>query len=176
MGERISILWRSGKRPLWYAALLSLIAAATALSSAAAFGAWPNRSAPSANDQASTFAVRAVSLLAGNRYASAWLSLHPAHQRVADRAVYSRCESTSSIPGRVQAVSVRSVRDERTLIPGVGYAMTKAVAITVVVVGEAAPEGVRVDHVVHVLRAEGRWRWVLPAARYAAYSEGRCIP
>jgi hypothetical protein len=129
---------------------------------------------PDHDREAAVFVAKAMRLLAENRYAAAWRALHPAHQRVVGQAEYARCESASAIPGTVRSLSVQRVRDERAAIPGIGRPLTKAVSVRLVIADDAVPEGVVVEHEAHVLQVGGRWRWVLPAARYAAYRDGRC--
>jgi hypothetical protein len=124
---------------------------------------------------ASAFAVRTVRLLVENRYAAAWHSLHPSHQRVVGgRRTYVQCELTAPILAQVIAVDALSVWDESVLIAGIGRVRTKAVAIRIALEDSTEPDGIAVTHSVHVLLVSGRWRWVLPNSRYASYSRGGC--
>ena len=58
--------------------------------------------------------------IAGNDYATAWMTLHPAQQRVATRDVYGSCESQSPIPGKLSSVTVVDVADEDVEVAGQG--------------------------------------------------------
>jgi hypothetical protein len=113
--------------------------------------------------------------LAENRYAEAWTSLHPAHQRiVGSRAAYVRCERATLIPGTPIALTVLATRPETLTLAGIGRAKTLAVTLRILIAGPAAPEGVPTRHTVHVLLIDGRWRWVLPETRYALYRDRGC--
>jgi hypothetical protein len=134
-----------------------------------------NARATERDTAASAFAVRTVRLLVENRYAAAWQSLHPAHQRaVGGRSAYVRCELAAPVVARAIAIDSLAVWDERAAIAGVGRVRTKAVAIRIALEDTSVPEGIPVTLTVHVLPANGRWRWVLPNSRYASYRRGGC--
>jgi hypothetical protein len=119
---------------------------------------------------AATFAVRTVRLLAANRYAEVWRSLHPSHQRVTgSRARYVRCELLAPFVGNATTVEALSVWDETAAIAGIGRTRTKTVAIAIELSGLG-----RITHIVHVLYVNGAWRWVFPQERYASYRRGAC--
>jgi hypothetical protein len=119
---------------------------------------------------AATFAVRTVRLLAANRYAEVWRSLHPSHQRVTGgRARYVRCELLAPFVGHATTVEALSVWDETAAIAGIGRTRTKTVAIAIQLSGLG-----RITHIVHVLYVNGAWRWVLPQERYASYRRDAC--
>src|SRR5215213_2465160 len=73
------------------------------------------------------FMTSLVEEIAGNDYATAWLTLHPAQQRVATRNAYVSCESQSPIPGKLSSVSVVDVADEDVRVAGEGTTHGKAV-------------------------------------------------
>jgi hypothetical protein len=155
---------------------MALVAVISGLGAAAALGARLGSDDRAADREAARFAARAVRLLAENRYGEAWETLLPEQRRVASRAEYVACERTSLIPGRVTEMSVSKVAGERTEVPGLrGRTKTKAVSIRLVIADDLVPEGVVVDHVVHVVRVGNGWAWVLPSARYDAYRSGACI-
>lgn len=128
--------------------------------------------APAADQDtaASSFAVRTVRLLVENRYAAAWNRLHPSHQRATGgRERYVECELRAPFVDPPLSVEGLAVWDERVAVAGVGHVRTKAVSIQV-----AFASGEETTHTVHIVRVGARWRWVLPAARYASYMRGRC--
>lgn len=130
---------------------------------------------PGSDHAASAFAIRTVGLLVENRYAAAWRTLHPSHQRaVGGRARYVRCELSAPITETAISIEGHGVQDELASIAGVGRVRTKAVTLEVAFADASAPEGVPVTLTVHVLRVKGSWRWVLPNASYAGYARGSC--
>lgn len=157
-------------------ALLAIVAILSAVSVPVAAGLPSRGQAGDVDKAASTFAIRAVRLLAENRYAAAWQSLHPSHQRaVGGPARYVRCERETLIPGHVESVESLGVRDRTRRLAGIGRARTKAVTVRITFApGDGSTEGVTVTHTVHVLRADGEWRWVLPNARYSSYRVSKC--
>jgi hypothetical protein len=149
-----------------HAALSALCAAAAvaALTPASAIGR-------SGDAEASAFAVRTVRLLVANRYAAAWQSLHPSHQRATGgRERYVRCELETAFAFSATRVEGLSVSDETVSIAGIGRIRTKAVTILVAFGADLAP----VRPTVHVVLVHGMWRWVLPRARYVNYRRGVC--
>jgi hypothetical protein len=131
--------------------------------------------APAALDDAADFAAHVVRLIAANDYGSAWPLLHPGHQRVAGRAGYESCEALSPIPGELERLRVLDVRRERVDVPGVGRPVPGvAVRLSFRLADRTLGMSVRVAYTVHVVRVDGGWRWLLPAARYELYRSGRC--
>jgi hypothetical protein len=167
---RTSDIARSGRRVRalrW--SLLVLVGAASAVGTVAGLG--HARPASADGESAAGFAATTVRMIADNRYGAVWRSLHAAHQRaVGNRSTYVRCELATPIPGRVHSIRVLGRRPEKTVIPALGSTDTEAVTLRIVF----EQTGVTVDHVVHVVRSDGGWRWVLPRARYETYAAHRC--
>jgi hypothetical protein len=135
----------------------------------------PHSRASDSDTAASAFAVRTVGLLVENRYAAAWRTLHPLHQRaIGGRAKYVRCELGAPITETAVSIEGVGVRDKRAAIAGIGRIRAKAVTVRVAFADALVPEGVPVTITVHVLRVRGDWRWVLPNASYAGYLRGGC--
>ena len=155
---------------------MALVALATGACTAVALGAHPGGDDGAANREAARFAAHAVRLLAENRYSAAWDALLPAHQRVVSRSDYAECERTSLVPGHVRSLTVAWVADESVAVAGLpGKTATKAVDVRLVIADAVVPEGVVVEHVVHVVRSGDGWAWILPAARYESYRAGGCV-
>jgi hypothetical protein len=110
--------------------------------------------------------------IAGNDYATAWQTLHPAQQRVATRADYVACESQSPIPGKLASVTVVDVADEDVQVAGAGTASGKAVRVKLAITGLGDP--VVLTHTGHAVAVDDHWTWILPPERFAEYEAGRC--
>jgi hypothetical protein len=120
-----------------------------------------------------TFMTTLVEQIAGNDYADAWLTLHPAQKRVADRRAYVACESQSPIPGKLASVTVLDISDEEVRVAGEGTTPGKAVRLKLSIGGlGGAP--VVVTHTGHAVAVGDHWTWILPPARFAEYEAGRC--
>lgn len=118
------------------------------------------------------FMTSLVEEIAGNDYATAWLTLHPAQQRVATRDVYVSCESQSPIPGKLSSVTVVDVSDEKVDVAGEGTTAGKAVRLKLSISGVGAP--IVLTHTGHAVAVGDHWTWILPPERFAEYKAGRC--
>ena len=118
------------------------------------------------------FMTELVEEIAGNDYATAWQTLHPAQQRIATRAQYVACESQSPIPGKLSSVKVVDVADENVQVAGEGKAAGKAVRVKLSIAGLGEP--VVLTHTGHTVAVGDHWTWILPPERFAEYKAGRC--
>ena len=101
--------------------------------------------------------------------------LDPAERAVVSRGAYVRCERRSAIPGHVISAAVVDVKDEEIEVAGAdGRTASRAVEVRTAIADPVVPEGVVVEQTVHVVAADGRWAWILPASRFATYAAGRC--
>ena len=155
-----------------FAAALVGVAAASAVGVVAA----GNRMTQArAADDAPAFAARLVRQIGGNRYALAWQTLHPRQQLAAPQREYVSCEERTPIPGKVVSVRVLRSSDATFDVAGVEQAVTgKAVKVRIVIAGFAMPEGVSVLDTVHLVRVDGRWRWILPPESFERYADDSC--
>ena len=121
------------------------------------------------------FLRRVVSQIARNDYARAWQTLHPQHQGVAPRAEYVACEESSPIPGRLDRIRALRVRRHLFRIPG-GTTAERSAAVTfrLRISDRALGVSTTMTHTVHAVSVDGRWRWILPAARYELYRADDC--
>ena len=110
--------------------------------------------------------------IAGNDYATAWLTLHPAQQRVATRNAYVSCESQSPIPGKLSSVTIVNVSDEDVEVAGQGTSPGKAVRVKLAISGLGDP--IVLTHTGHAVAVDDHWTWILPPERFAEYKAGRC--
>jgi hypothetical protein len=125
---------------------------------------------------AGPFLVQEVHDKTSGKWAKAWLSLYPAHQRVAPRDLYVACESSSKFPAPLR--SVHAVAERRTLVHVAGLeAPVPGVAVTLVVeLGTSGRDAITFSHVFHLIPVDGHWRWILSPARYKLYARRGCRP
>ena len=149
---------------------LPLLAAGVAAALVVAF----TRGSDGPGDPAA-FMTTLIEQIAGNDYAEAWLTLHPAQQRGAGRRAYVACESQSPIPGKLASVTVLGVSDEEVRVAGEGTTPGKAVRLKLSI-GGLGGDPVVVTHTGHAVAVGDHWTWILPPARFADYEAGRCPP
>jgi hypothetical protein len=130
---------------------------------------------PIASGDPVAFVKRVVDAVVADDYRRAWRTLHPAHQRVAPLEDYVRCEWREPIPGRLQSIAVLGVRDRPLAVSGLeGTVPSTAVSLRLTIEDLATGERTAVTSTFHAVAVAGRWRWVLPNARYALYRTGEC--
>ena len=120
------------------------------------------------------FVKRLVGQMVRGEYGRAWLTLHPAHRRVASRSEYVACELASPISGEVASLRVQRVVDRRVLVAGVGRVRAKAVLFRLVLRDLASGDTAVVTHTGHAVALRGAWRWILRPERYALYRADGC--
>ena len=146
-----------------------IAAAAVAAGTGAATAAAPK---PGAAD----FIKSVVRQLVSNDYEHAWLSLHPAQQRLVPQEEYVRCELQSPIATRLVWIKVARVTSARFVVDGVaGRVAGKAVRLRIKLADDASGAEVVVTHTAHVVAVGGRWRWILPVGRIQLYSSNACM-
>jgi hypothetical protein len=94
-----------------------------------------------------------------------WDTLDPADQAVVSRARYMACERSDGFD--LQKFTVLETYADTIDVAG------KATASTAVSVQTTSDEGTTTA-TTHAVKIKGAWRWVLPAADYAAYKRGKC--
>ncbi len=113
--------------------------------------------------------VEVLDNLYGGRYDLAWEDLHPEHQRIAPRSRFVRCSAQVAPSGDLESIEVLDVFDDNAAIPGIDDGETKAVRVRV-----NSLEGDSDTFVNHQVKVGEEWRWVLNAAAFRAYQQGRC--
>ena len=113
--------------------------------------------------------VEVLDNLYGGRYDLAWEDLHHAHQRIAPRSRFVRCSAQVAPKGDLESIEVLDVFDDKEVIPGIDDGETKAVRVRV-----NSLEGDTDTFVNHQVKVGEQWRWVLNAAAFSAYQQGRC--
>jgi hypothetical protein len=94
-----------------------------------------------------------------------WDTLHPADQAVVSRTRYMACQSNSGFD--LKKIKVLDSYADPIDIAG------KTTPATAVSVRTTADDGVTTA-TVHAVLLQGKWRWVLSPADYAAYQHGKC--
>jgi hypothetical protein len=94
-----------------------------------------------------------------------WDTLHPADQAVVSRARYMACHTSSGF--ELQRFKVLQTYPDTVEIAG------KATRSTAVSVRVTADDGVTTA-TMHAVSFNGKWRWILSPADYAAYKQGKC--
>ena len=124
---------------------------------------------------AADFIKRVVRQLVSNDYEHAWLSLHPAQQRLVPQEDYVRCELQTPIAARLVWIKTIRVASQRFAVDGVaGRVAGKAVTLRIKLADDASGAEAVVTHTAHAVPVGGRWRWILPAGRISLYSSTAC--
>lgn len=151
------------------------LAAATAVLVCAGTSTAAKGASPRHLGDPSRFLTSVVTDIAANDYAHAWLSLYPLHQRAAPLDEYVACELNSPIPGQLDDIVV--LRSVRTSVPVPGVARRvrgAAVTFRIRISQPLLAASVDVRATFHAVPFRGRWRWILPAARYQMYRDNDC--
>ncbi len=116
-----------------------------------------------------------VTALVGNDYATAWETLHPAHQAVAPEAEYVACESLSPVGGRLKSLVALRSRHKLLTVAGLpGRVPGVVVTFRLRLVDPASGASVAFALNAATVEVDGRWVWMLPRARYELYENGSC--
>lgn len=94
-----------------------------------------------------------------------WDTLHPADQAIVSRARYTACQSNSGFD--LMKFKVLETYADTVDIAGKATP-SKAVSVQV-----TTDDGMTTA-TMHAITLNGKWRWILPPADYAAYKQGKC--
>jgi hypothetical protein len=120
-------------------------------------------------DDPGAFAVKVVGQIVHNQYATVWSDLHPTDQKVAPSAEYVQCEARSPVIAQPRTMKVLSVGNESVALGDGTFVESKAVHVRLAFAG-----GFNLVHTVHVVAAQGKWTWILPAQRFRDYKANKC--
>jgi hypothetical protein len=121
------------------------------------------------------FLKAVVSELVANDYATAWASLHPAHQAVAAEDQYVACESLSPVAGRLKSLAAIRTQRKQIAVAGVEQPVPGVVVtFRLRLVDPASGASVAFTLKAATVRVAERWVWMLPRARYELYRSGAC--
>ena len=124
---------------------------------------------------AGRFLLNEVAQKLSGDWDAAWRTLYPAHQRIAPRDTFVRCERATPFPAPLDSIRVVNVRPAEVRIPGVRH-LVAGVAVTVAIelqwYGPRDPISFRHDF--HLDPVNGRWSWLLSPSRYHLYQRHAC--
>jgi hypothetical protein len=134
------------------------------------------REVPRPAEPAGKYMVSVVRQKMESRYALAWETLYPPHQRVASLEAYVTCESLLPSPGTLIGVQALRVFNQSIHVAGRrGSILTKAIKVRVSVTSPMVGLiPVLVVQTFHAVRVGTSWSWILSADQYANYSAGVC--
>ena len=138
------------------AALVAVAAAGCGGSSGAGAGS---------NKSAAVFIGQVTTQFSRGQSGRLWETLHPADQAVVSRARYVECQTNEGFD--LQKLKVLETYRETIDIAG------KATPSTAVSLRTTASDGTTTA-TMHAVLLNGNWRWILSAADYAAYKQGKC--
>ena len=144
-----------------YAAAL----AGAALVVAAAAGCGGSSGAGGGNKSAANFIDQVTTQFSRGQSGRLWETLHPADQAVVSRARYVECQTNEGFD--LQKLKVLETYPETIDVAG------KATPSTAVSLRTTASDGTTTA-TMHAVLLNGKWRWILSAADYAAYKQGKC--
>jgi hypothetical protein len=102
-------------------------------------------------------------------YASAWIDLHPRHQRFVTSAEYEECRRGIDVQGTLESVLILDVRDAPLTVYGLPP-RTPAKAVEV----RVATDESEFTETYHVVRVDDRWRWVLSDRAARGFARTDC--
>lgn len=113
--------------------------------------------------------VRLLEDLYNGRFGQAYEDLHPSHQNLVSRALFTRCARETIPVGRLDSIETLDVFDDETRGLRLGNEPTKGVRIRLTLT-----DGGSTTFVNHEVKVGERWRWVLNQAAIEAYESSRC--
>lgn len=124
---------------------------------------------------AGRFLLAEIEHKVAGEWGEAWQSLYPAHQRVAPRDAFIRCEMATPFPLPLESIHVVRVRAARVDVPGVVHAVPGAAVTVAVELRWYGPrDPITFRHTFHLVPVWGRWTWLLSRDRYNLYDRGAC--
>lgn len=112
---------------------------------------------------------RFLESLYNGRFAQAYETLHPAHQKLVPRRLFIVCARRTVAVHKLDSIEVLDVFDDTYRAPGLGKVRAKAVRVRV-----TTGSGNTDTFVNHEVKVGNRWRWVLNASAIRAYRSGTC--
>ena len=123
----------------------------------------------SADHDAGTAVKRVLEQEYVGSYASAWIDLHPRHQRFVTSAEYEECRRGIDVAGTLDSILILDVRDEPLTVYGLPpRTPSKAVEVRV------ATDESEFNATYHVVRVDDRWRWVLSDRAARGFARTDC--
>jgi hypothetical protein len=88
---------------------------------------------------------------------------------VAPLSEYVGCETRTPILARPSSIKVLGITDQSVALGNGMFVESKAVDLRLSLKGN-----LNLTHTVHVVADQGKWRWILPAARFRQYKADQC--
>ena len=139
--------------------------AGAALVAVAAAGCGGSSGAGGGNKSAANFIDQVTTQFSRGQSGRLWETLHPADQAVVSRARYVECQTNEGFD--LQKLKILETYPETIDVAG------KATSSTAVSLRTTASDGTTTA-TMHAVLLNGKWRWILSAADYAAYKQGKC--
>jgi hypothetical protein len=139
--------------------------AAAALVAAVVSGCGGSGGAPARSQSAADFIKKVTTQFSLDQTGPLWDTLHPADQALVTRARYMACHTRAGF--ELQKFKVLQTYADTVDVAG------KPTPSTAVSVRVTADDGVTTA-TMHAIRLNGKWRWILSPADYAAYKHGKC--
>ena len=158
-------------------ALLVSVVAAAALAASAEGATHARRSGSTwpALATAGPFLLAEIHDKTAGHWARTWRSLYPAHQAVAPKLTYVRCERATPFDFPLKSVHIVAVRRESVPVSGLAQPRNGVgVTIQVAVESYGPRDPVVFSHTFHLVPVHGRWTWLLSPDRYRLYADGDC--
>ena len=143
----------------------ALIATALVAVIATGCGSSGGSSAGTGPKSAADFISQVTTQFSRGQAGPLWDTLHPADQAVVSRARYMACQSNEGFD--LQKFKVLETYADTVDLAG------KQTPSTAVSVKVTADDGITTA-TMHAVKLDGKWRWILSPADYAAYAKGKC--
>lgn len=132
------------------------------------------RSIPSL-ESARIFVISEVRAKLDGRWARAWSTLYPPHQRIAVKPVYVRCERSTPFFAPTLVFGVSRARRALVRVPGVAHRVPgAAVTLRVSLKWYGPRDPIVITPTLHLVPVDGGWRWLLSDEMYRVYRTGAC--
>jgi hypothetical protein len=152
------------------AAAVGLASVVLAAPAAGTGSAWPPLRT------AGPFLIETVYEKTRGHWDSAWATLYPAHQQVAPRTVYVRCERSTSFPAPLRHVRVLEARRDLVAVAGLAQRVPGvAVRVEVTLDWSGPGDPIVFRHTFHLVPHDGRWTWILSPSQYRDYADDACL-
>ena len=130
-------------------------------------------SASGPTEEPDAFVSRIVSQIVSDDYATAWTTLYPPHQAVADSDEYVACEMQTPVGLKLRSISVVRVRDRHLRVPG-DSKTSAAKAVTLRLRLSNAGQKTVFTHTFNTVAVGSHWTWILTPSRYEQYRSDSC--
>jgi hypothetical protein len=146
-----------GRRSVVVLAVVALVSALT--------GCGGGSSSNGSSQSAASFIDQVITQFSRGQAGPLWDTLHPADQAVVSRARYMACQKNEGFD--LTKINVLQTYSDTV---NVGDKPESSTAVSIRV---TADDGITTA-TMHAVKVNGKWRWILSPADYAAYKAGKC--